>query len=443
MRSIAAAVLDRALAGRLPLDSLLEGAASRVDERDRALLRSLVLGTTRWLRRIDAVLEAASSRPPGRIDAELLAPLRIALYQLLFLDRVPAHAAVDEAVREARRRGNRAGAGFVNAVLRRVAKAPRLGDWPVTEADPVRRLAVATSHPDLLVRRWRDRFGESATRRLLRANNRVKPLQLLAFRDRGGPERLAESLAAEGVETAPAELSPLGLTVLSGDPLRGDAFERGDLYLQDDASQAAALVPPPGAEERVLDVAAAPGGKSFAAVAWRPELRPLLADVAAARLAPLRENLRRLGRPMPLLVADARGLPVGSRFDRVVVDLPCSGSGTLRRHPELKWRIADAELTRLAAQGLEMLLGAAETVRPGGLLTAITCSLEREENEEVVERFLERRPDFALEPVADRLPVTVRAGGGEAGRWRVLTGGDHDGFTVHVLSRSGAASGRR
>ena len=418
----------------MPLDGLLRRAAVGLSGRDAALLRSLVLGTTRWLRRIDAVLAAASSRPAARIDPELLAPLRLAAYQLLFLDRVPAHAAVDEAVREARRRSPRA-AGFVNAVLRRVARSPELEAWPVAESDALRRLAIETSHPDLLVRRWLDRFGEAATRRLLEANNRAKPLQVLAFRDRGGPGRLAEALAEEGVETRPAELSPLGLTVVRGDPLAGAAFASGDLYLQDDASQAAALVPPPSRGESVLDLAAAPGGKSFALTAWEPALRPVATDVAAGRLAPLLANLRRLGRPLPLALADSRATPFGAVFDRVVADLPCSGSGTLRRHPELKWRIADGELRRLAEQGLEMLAGAATTVRPGGLLVAITCSLEAEENEAVVERFLAAEREFALEPVADLLPPGLAAGGGEEGLWRVLTDGDHDGFTVQVLRR--------
>jgi 16S rRNA (cytosine967-C5)-methyltransferase len=435
VRSVAAAVLDRSLAGRLPLTGLLRDAAEPFDERDRALLRALVLGTIRWLRRIDAVLALAASRPVARIDAVLMAPLRIAVYQLLFLDRIPAHAAVDKAVGEARLRSHRGAAGFVNAVLRKVARAPRLDEWPVTDSDPLRRVAIATSHPEPLVRRWFDRFGEVATHRLLEANNRAKPLQLLSFRDRGGRRQLAAALAAEGVETRPAELSPLGLTVTAGDPLASDAFERGDLYLQDDASQAAALVPPPVAGETVFDAAAAPGGKSFATIAWEPGARLMLGDLSAARLAPLRANLERLNRRWPLSVADARWPATGPRFDRVVVDLPCSGTGTLRRHPELKWRFGRDELRRLADQGFEMLTGIAATVRPGGLLVTVTCSLESEENEAVVGRFLRRQSDFVLRPVAETLPPTMRAGGGEAGLWRVLTDGDHDGFSVHVLAR--------
>ena len=439
LRALAASLLDQTLAGRLPLDPLLRSATAPLAARDGALLRSLVLGSTRWLRRIDAVLATASSRPLARIDPPLLAPLRLAVYQLLFLDRVPAHAAVDEAVAEARRRSHRGGAGFANAVLRRVAGAPTLAQWPVEETDPLRRLAIETSHPDLLVERWLQRFGETATRELLAANNRAKPLQLLAFRDRGGREQLAAALAGEGVETEPSELSPLGLTVRAGDPLATEAFRRGDLYLQDDASQASALVPPPVAGESVLDVAAAPGGKSFATIAWEPAARPLLADAAAERLPALRANLGRLGRRLPLVLADGRRPPLTARFDRVMVDLPCSGSGTLRRHPELKWRIGRREIDRLAGQGLEILAGAAAAVRPGGLLVAITCSLEAEENELMVERFLARRAEFAPTPLTGRLPRSLAPGGGERGLWRVLTGGDHDGFTVQVLRRGAGA----
>ncbi len=435
VRAVAAAVLERALGERLGLERLLRSAARPFADRDRALLRSLVVGSARWLRRLDAVLAAASSRPLARIDPVLLAPLRVGLFQLLYLDRVPAHAAVDEAVAEARRRSHRGGAGFVNAVLRRVAATPPLDAWPVEEDDPLRRLAIETSHPDFLVERWTERFGEAAVRRLLAANNRRKPLQLLAFRDRGGREALAAALASEGVETGPAELSPLALTVRRGDPLASDAFRRGDLYLQDDASQAAALVPPPAAGERVLDAVAAPGGKSFALVAWQPELRPLLADRSLPRLLTTRANLRRLGRPLPLVAADARRGGPGGRFDRVVADLPCSGTGTLRRHPELKWRLTPERIDRLAARGLEILDGLAERVAPGGRLLAITCSLEAEENERLAERFLARHPSFELAPVHGPLPGGLAEGGGNEGRWRVLTAGDHDGFTLHLLHR--------
>jgi 16S rRNA (cytosine967-C5)-methyltransferase len=382
------------------------------------------------------VIAAAASRGFAEIEPALRAPLRIATYQLLFLDRVPAHAAVYEAVEQAGQLTHRGGASFVNGVLRRIARAPALADWPVRERDPVRRLAIEMSHPDFLVARWLQRFGRARTEELLAANNRPKPFQLLAFRDRGGRELLAETLIDEGLEVEPAALAPLGLTVRRGNPLSTEAFRRGDLYLQDEASQAAAVVPPPEPGETVFDAAAAPGGKAFSLLAWEPRLRPLLADVSPARAALLRENLRRLRRPAPLVVADAALPPTERAFDRVVVDLPCTGSGTLRRHPEIKWRISAAEIGRLSEQALRLLAGVAPRVRPGGLLAAITCSIEEEENEEVAARFLAAHPEFALRPLAGALPAPLDAGAGGPGLWRVLTAGDHDGFTVNLLEKS-------
>jgi 16S rRNA (cytosine967-C5)-methyltransferase len=434
VRAAAAWVLEQTLAASSPVDVFLRSALARFDERDQALLRELALGCLRWLRRLDHVLARASHRRFEEIEPALRGPLRVGAYQLLFLDRVPDYAAVDEAVAQALQRSHRGGASFVNAVLRRIAREPTLEAWPVEEGDPLRRLAVEQSHPDFLVRRWVERFGEPRARRLLAANNRPKPMQLLAFRDRGGRELLAERLIDEGLEVEAATLSPLALTVRQGNPLATRAFAEGDCYVQDEASQVAALLPPPRAGERVLDAAAAPGGKSFALLAAEPTIRPLLADVGLARLAPLRDNLRRLRRSLPLLIADAGRPPLTGGFDRVVLDLPCSGTGTLRKNPELKWRLSERELGRLATQAERLLSRSATMVGDGGRLVAITCSLEAEENEAIGERFLVAHRDFApadLMPLPTGLATHVEA----PGRWRVLPEGDHDGFTVQVFAR--------
>jgi 16S rRNA (cytosine967-C5)-methyltransferase len=354
---------------------------------------------------------------------------------------VPDHAAVHEAVEQAQALTHRGAASFVNAVLRRIARQRRLVDWPVEETDPVLRLAIEMSHPDFLVRRWVERYGWQRTRRLLAANNRPKPVHLLAFRDRGGRELLAERLIDDGVEVEPSALSLLGLVVRSGDPFASSSFASGDFYVQDEASQAAALIPPPRPGERVLDAAAAPGGKSFAMLAWEPTISPVLSDLDVRRLAVLGANLCRLGRRLPVTVADAGRLPFVDRFDRVVVDLPCTGTGTFRKHPELKWRVSEDELGRLAEQGAELLVGASRAVAPGGLLVAITCSLEPEENESVVGSFLERHGEFTPLELGGRLPPPLDAAVVGAGRWQVLPEGDHDGFTVSVLARG--AGGER
>jgi 16S rRNA (cytosine967-C5)-methyltransferase len=462
VRAAAGWVLERTLASFAPVDTFLDGALARFEPRDQRLLGEVVLGTLRWLRRIDSVVALASDRSLDRIDPALLTPLRIAVYQLLFLDRVPSHAAVNEAVDLAGRKTHRGGASFVNAVLRRIARAPQLERWPVQERDPVRRLAVEWSHPDFLVERWVERFGRDTAIAILQANNRPKPLHLLAFKDRGGRELLAESLIDSGVEVDPSWLSPMGLIVRGGDPFATGAFARGDFYVQDEASQIAAVLPAPSAGERVLDAAAAPGGKTFSLQACEPGVRVVAADVDPARLRVLSENARRLGRELPMVVADgamppwraAEGGPIGSSassaagdaagprtgFDRVVLDLPCTGTGTLRKHPELKWRISPEEVGRLSRLALRMLDGAAPSVAEGGLLVAITCSLEAEENEDVVARFLHRHRDFAPEALAEQLAPPVSRAVRGPGFVRIYPAGDHDGFSIHVLRRAAPES---
>lgn len=436
VRTAAARVLDRALASRSPTDIFLDQASTDLDERDRRLLRELVFGTLRWLRRLDQVIGSAAIRPLSEIDPPLHAPLRLAVYQLLYLDRIPPHAAVNEAVEEAHRRTHKGGASFVNAVLRRIAKQPRLEAWPITETDPTARLAIESSHPDFLVARWLDRFGEARTRELVAANNRPKPLHLLAFEDRGGRERLTETLANEDVETEPSSLSPLGLVARGGNPVDTDAFARGDFYLQDEASQVSALLPAPAAGEVILDAAAAPGGKSFALLAAQPAVTVFAAELSVARLCTLRANIVRLGRRLPLVAADASSPPFSCSFDRVVVDLPCTGTGTLRKHPELKWRVSPEELARLSRQAGKLLAGVAPLVRPGSLLVAITCSLEPEENERVAEAFLADNQDFSRHDFATEISAPLSGMITGPGSWQILPAGDHDGFTVQVLRRS-------
>ncbi len=436
LRSVAGDAVEGILSSKGPAPPHLERAMAGLGGRDRALVHELTLGTVRWLRRLDDILERVANRPLRRVDHELLAPLRVGLYQLLFLDRVPAHAVVDEAVSDARRRAGPRATGFVNAVLRTVAGDPRLDRWPVEDPRPVRRLALETSHPDWLVERWVERFGLERAARSLVANNRPKPPQVLAFRHRGGPEALAETLSAEGIVTEPSSLSPLGLVVRSGRPLDSEAFRRGELYLQDEASQASALLPPPVAGERILDSAAAPGGKGLAMLAYEPAVRLVFADRSPARLWLLRRNLERLGLVRPVIAMDASHPSLAPGFDRVVLDLPCSGTGTLRKNPELKWRLSPSRIGSISLRARPLLAAAAGLLAVGGRLVIITCSLEREENEEAVAELLRRRRE--LRPDADwaGLPEGLAAGVEAPGLWRVHPEGDHDGFTVNVLVRA-------
>lgn len=440
VRAVACTVLENTLSSLAPVDPVLSSFDRDLEERDRRLLHQLVFGVLRWLRRLDAIIVEASSRRMEEIDRALHCPLRIGVYQLVFLDRIPAHAAVSESVDLARQRTHRGGAGFVNAVLRRVAASPSLAVWPVVAEDPVQRIGIETSHPDFLIAEWIRQYGERQTELLAMANNRAKPLHLLSFADRGGRLALAAELAEEGLVTEASSLSPLGLVVRGGNPLDTEAFRRGDCYIQDEASQAAALVPRPRDGETVFDAAASPGGKSLCLLATGRDVRVVCADLGLSRLEPLIGNLRRLEREIPVVVMDARERAISGTFQRVIVDLPCSGTGTLRKHPELKWRVSRRELERLSAAGLTLLDGVARLVEPGGILSAITCSLEDTENEAVAERFLERHRNFSRLGLEERLESPLDEFVQGRGLWRILTGGDHDGFTVQVFCRSRGAA---
>ena len=216
--------------------------------------------------------------------------------------------------------------------------------------------------------------------------------------------------------------------------MRTAAFARGDFYIQDEVAQLAANLPVPRAGERVLDVAAAPGGKGLALLAAEPAIRLIAADVALPRLAALAGNHRRLQSHAGIVAVAAERTPFSGAFDRVVVDYPCTGTGTLRKHPELKWRWSESELERLAAQAQRLMEGAAVAVTPGGFLVAISCSLEPEENESVGERFLASAPGFRTS-AAGRVPKAAAAARSGEGIWRFLPSGDHDGFTVQLFER--------
>jgi len=428
------------LSTKVPADGLLERARAGRADSDRALLHTIVLGTLRWLLRVDHVIERVSKRSMSRIDSELRGTLRVAVYQLLFLDRVPSHAVVHEAVEEAKGRTHRGGASFVNAVLRKVAVRRDLGDWGI-DGDLVKRLSIETSHPRFLVERWLARWGEAETRKILEANNRTKPTHLLAFSANGGREALRRDLEDEDVVTRESEISPLGLVVESGDVRKTNAFRTGRVYIQDEAAQAAALVPAPGSGERVFDAAAAPGGKSFALIAAEPTLKVVAADSGLLRLRTLHANVRRLGCEVPMVASSAVYPPFERAFDRVVVDYPCTGTGTFRKHPELKWRVSPGEIDRLAANALRFARGVAPLVRPGGLLIGISCSIEPEENEGWVERFLRDhdefvRADIDVDGVNPLIAPFIRA----SGLWQLPPGGDHDGLTVNVLLRNCSSS---
>jgi 16S rRNA (cytosine967-C5)-methyltransferase len=387
------------------LPSALAYSRTRLDdERDRALTAAIVTGAVRWQRALDHLVEHFAKRPLTKIDPAVLAILRLSLFQILHLDRVPAAAVVDDAVTLTRAAKKTSASGFVNAVLRttlrqrhRLPLPPRPED--VQEHDAaLAYLGVTHSHPEWLVERWLARYGFDHVERWVQFNNEVAPLTLRANRLRIGRDALSGALAADEIETVPTRYAPDGLIVTEGNPLR-TALD-GSFLVQDEASQLVPLVVDPQPGERILDLCASPGGKTVAMAAGMNDSGILVAcDVRAGRVALMRETIRLSGaRHVHLTYVPATGpLPFEAIFDRVLVDAPCSGLGTLRRDPDIKWRRNASDLPRLARQQVELLERAAAVVRPGGRLVYATCSSEPEENEAVVDAFLAKSPFQTLD----------------------------------------------
>jgi 16S rRNA (cytosine967-C5)-methyltransferase len=392
-------------AGR-DLGDALEAARTRVtDGRDVALLHELTIGTLRWQSRLDHALGGLVRGPLTRLDPEVRRALRLGAYQLLFLSRVPPAAAVHDAVALTRAARKSSAAGLVNAVLRRLAAgdgralpARPHGDVPAARDEWIQHLAVVHAHPPWLVARWLDRVGLEAVEAWLSFNNATPPITL-----RANPlvaasrDAAARRLASEGVTTVACRAAPWGLVVAAGAVTTAAALADGVCVIQDEGSQLAghlAPVPPGG---RVLDVCAAPGGKALLYAAAAGPARVVACDVRPARIRLLADTLRRGHAAAAAVVHLDLGAPLPFRavFDVVAVDAPCSGLGTLRRDPDIKWRRMPEDLPRFGAAQADLLVRAAAAVRPGGRLVYTTCSTEPEENEDVLATLLARRPDFA------------------------------------------------
>ena len=394
-------------------DALATARHSLADSRDRALLTSLVTGTLRWRNRLDFLLGQAASRPLDRLDPEVLDLLRLALFQLLFLERVPASAVVDDTVSLTRAIGKSSATGLVNAVLRRLARTrhqtmfPTLPATIVSDADRdawLTALSITGSHPRWLLERWLKRHGAEATTAWVAFNNDEAPLTLRANMLVTSRDALSRALAAEGVTTAELQYAPDGLRVTSGNPLSGDLASAGQFVVQDEAAQVVCLLAGRRRRRLTLDTCASPGGKTLILAAG-PSRSGLLvaADRRRRRVALLRERLATAhASTVDVVTMDLlRGAPFGEVFDLVLLDAPCTGLGTLRRDVDIRWRRAPADIRVAAARQAQMLDEAARLVAPGGRLIYATCSSEPEENVEGVNAFLERRRDFGRVPRAE------------------------------------------
>ncbi len=384
------------------------------DPRDRALATDLITGTLRWRGSLDYQIERLSGRPIDRLDIDLLNALRLGAYQLLHLQRVPPSAVVNDSVELVKAARLRSAAPLANAVLRRLIRERDALTWPSGDS-LLEHLSVVHSHPSWLVSRWLARYGPQTTEAWLRFNNQPPALMLAVNRGLVSREEAAMRLGEEGIRVEPTRFASHGLRVLEGRPLNTSAYKDGLLLLQDESSQAIPELVAAPAGSRVLDACAAPGGKTVA-LASQVGAGGLVvaADVRARRMRVLAATLARCR------VASARPVQIGSAgpwpfaegaFDRVLVDAPCSGLGTLRRDPDIKWKRSPDDFPAFVRTQLALLHRAAMVISAGGRLVYSTCSSEPDENESVVQAFLAATPHFVLRPLAtlDEVPAAIRA----------------------------------
>jgi 16S rRNA (cytosine967-C5)-methyltransferase len=366
---------------------------------DHSLATELVMGVLRWRSLLDSQIAVNSAQPLSRLDLEVLTALRLALYQLRWLDRIPASAALSQSVELVKRARKSSAAPFVNAVLRKLASATspnsEIPQHAIANAS-AEAIAASTAHPLWLVERWNRAYGLEATLKICEHNQSV-PVTAIRLRRPEAEDRLVD----EGIQLAPGDLLSTARRVLQGDVSKTAVFQTGLCVIQDEASQLVAALVGQGA--RVLDCCAAPGGKTMA-IADRNrdsaiaaiELHPHRARLLRKFLSTHASTIQNGTGDVQVIASDAQDLPFATKFDRVLADVPCSGTGTLSRNPEIKWRLTPMDIADLQARQLGILRSAMHQVIVGGRLIYSTCSLEREENEDVIESALKENSSLRL-----------------------------------------------
>jgi 16S rRNA (cytosine967-C5)-methyltransferase len=391
--------------------------------RDRALVRELVFGVVRWLVLLDRHIDFQLVSRKKRLSRVVRSHLRIGVFQILFLDRIPFSAAVNEAVQGVKSSNHAWASGLVNAVLRRMAErckthgqdmARRLED--TTGLDEVERLAIEESHPFWMVNRWAGRYGLEEARALCNANNIQAPLTLRVNTLIITREEVLNNLAGYGLDAVPGRYTPEAIMIrgYSGTPVAIPDFDQGWFQVQDEAAQLVSYCLAPRPQEIILDACAGPGGKTtHIAQLIRDQGFVEATDRNDARLELLKENQERLGIKciscIPFESFKARLSGLRGRYHRILVDAPCSGLSVIRRHPDIKWNRTPASLSELASQQRSLLNGLAPLTRPGGTMVYATCTLEPEETREIVEDFLSDHPEWGLIPANEVLPAAARS----------------------------------
>jgi 16S rRNA (cytosine967-C5)-methyltransferase len=413
---------------------LLAAKEAQLKPPDRGLCHELVMGVLRRQLWLDRLIEHYANRKVSELDVPVRVVLRLGLYQLRFLSRVPPSAAVNESVNLVHSARLRSAGGLVNAVLRRATREPEV-DPASTVHDPVERVAVATSHPLWLVERWTKALGAEEAEAFAQANNEPAPVAFRIVNNRASEAELCERLRKSGAELIPSRIVSGAWRITGAGTLLAELVAAGQVYVQDEASQVIAEVLGARPGERVLDLCAAPGSKATQIADRCLDSATIVAgDLYHHRLRTVVSSAKLQGlRSIHCLTLDGlTTLPLAdSSFDRILVDAPCSGTGTLRRNPEIRWRISPDDIQDLAWRQKQLLFNAARVVKPGGRLIYSTCSVEPDENEQVVQAFLENKKTFRLGYLG--LDSSLITPSGVARTWPHREG--TDGFFICALER--------
>jgi 16S rRNA (cytosine967-C5)-methyltransferase len=435
--------------GQSHSDDLLRGrAVNELSAPDRNLATTLVLGVLRWQIQLDHQLRTLLKRPNAKLDREILIALRMGAFQILHLDRIPPRAAIDESVELAKQSGHKFASGMVNAVLRKLCEVPRGVDL---SGETGAELALAPAHPAWMVERWADAYGLEAARAICR-HGQSQPALAIRL---GNPEA-EEELVKAGIQLEPGELLKTARAVITGDVTATAAFREGRVRLQDEGSQLVAEIAAGAFNcagqkvKNMIDTCAAPGGKTLILAERNPLARIVACESSPQRFDQLQTRLAGHGDRIECRHADATELNDDGVFDLALADVPCSGTGTLGRNPEIRHRLKLEELPRQAVRQRALLSAALRAVRVGGRVVYSTCSLEPEENEQVVETFLAEGAEAklaSLESCIEALKSNgiLTASGAKRlqdcltpnGPLRLLPGVFHtDGFFIAMLERT-------
>ncbi len=426
--------------GQAHADALLRSrTVNALSAADRNLATTLVLGVLRWQILLDCRFRPLLKRPNTKLDPEVLVALRLGTFQLLFLDRIPTHAAIGESVELAKQAGRQFAAGMVNAVLRKLAGAPRFNF-----TDEI----FLGAHPAWMVERWTAHYGVEAAHTICRHGQEQPALAV-----RIAEPTVEDELAQAGIELAPGKLLACARAVVSGDVSATEAFRAGRVRIQDEGSQLIAEIASTNLDQnqlKILDACAAPGGKTLILAECNPQAQIVACEASAPRLERLRKRLASCATRIEFRLADVSALEEDSAFDLVLADVPCSGTGTLGRNPEIRHRLHAEDLARHAERQRAILRVAIRTVRPGGHVVYSTCSLEPEENEQVIAAVLSETRDarpLSLAACIDAMctkGILTGARGEQLhpcltqqGALRLLPGRLHtDGFFIALLEKS-------